>query len=138
METAFKTFHTYQSCFACHLCFSPHLRSSLSRCMIKIFRGGGEEGRGGDTFENPSLYEQLLPLPTSCFRMFLERSLTDPPPPHSQAPVTATPFPSTTPSPLKILIIHQARISAPNFDMNLARNPSLTVTLTFVTLWKRK
>ena len=47
-------------------------------CMIKIFRGG----RGGDTFKTPSPYEQLLPLPTPCFKMFLERSLNDPLPPH--------------------------------------------------------
>ena len=43
--------------------------------MIKIFQGGG---KGGDTFKNPSPYEQLLPLPTPCFKMFLERSLNDP------------------------------------------------------------
>ena len=44
--------------------------------MIKIFWGEG--GRGGDTFETPSPYEQLSPLPTTCFKMFLERSLNDP------------------------------------------------------------
>ena len=49
----------------------------------------------------PPPYEQLLPLPTPCFKMFLERSLNDPPPPTTplQAPFTATPSPSTTPSP---------------------------------------
>ena len=34
----------------------------------------------------PPLYEQLLPLPTSCFKLFLERSLNDPPPPHFKHP----------------------------------------------------
>ena len=67
--------------------------------MIKIFWGG----RGGDTFKTPSPYEQLLPLPTPYFKMFLERSLNDPPPPITplQASFTATPppHPSTTPSP---------------------------------------
>ena len=42
--------------------------------MIKVFPAGG---RGGDTFNTPS-YEQLLPLPTPCFKMFLERSFNDP------------------------------------------------------------
>ena len=77
--------------------------------MIKIFCGG----RGGDTFKtpSPSPYEQLLPLPTPCFEMFLERSLNDPPPPPPplEASFTATPSPSTTPSitpSIKILIIH--------------------------------
>ena len=46
-------------------------------------------------------YEQLLPSPTPYFKMFLERSLNDPPPPTTplQAPFTATPSPSITPSP---------------------------------------
>ena len=35
------------------------------KSMIKIFRGGG---RGDDTFETPSPYEQLLPLPLPCFK----------------------------------------------------------------------
>ena len=43
--------------------------------MIKTFQGGG---RGGDIFKTPSLYKQLLPLSTPCFKMFLERSLNDP------------------------------------------------------------
>ena len=52
------------------------------------FSGGG--GRGGDTFKTPSPYEQLLTLPTPCFKMFLERSLNDPLPPTTplQAPFT--------------------------------------------------
>ena len=66
------------------------------KCMIKKnFLGGG---RGGDTLKpGHTPYEQFLSLPTPCFKMFLERSLNDPP---------ATPSPSTTPPPLKILIIH--------------------------------
>ena len=53
--------------------FKLQLKGGAVRmCMIKIFRGG----RGGDTFKTP--YEQLLPLPTSCFKMFLERSLNPP------------------------------------------------------------
>ena len=71
--------------------------------MIKIFRGG----RGGDTSKPPPPYEQLLPLPTPCFKMFLERSPTTP----LQASFTATPSPSTIPSPLKILIIHPLRVN---------------------------
>ena len=56
--------------------------------MIKIFRGGGG-GRGGDTFKTPSPYEQVLPLPTPCFKMVLERSLNDPTTP-LQTSFTAT------------------------------------------------
>ena len=40
------------------------------KCMIKIFRGAGVV-----TPSKPP-YQQLLPLPTPCFKMFLERSLT--------------------------------------------------------------
>ena len=65
-------------------------------CMIKIFQAG----RSGDTLKTPSPYEQLLPLPTPCFKMFLERSLNDPTTP-LQATFTATPSPSTTLSPPK-------------------------------------
>ena len=56
-----------------------------------------------------SPYEQLLPLPTPCFKMFLER-------PPLQAPVTATSSPFTTlaPSPIKILIIHLMSQSIPS------------------------
>ena len=55
----------------------------------------------------PPLYEQLLPLPTPCFKMFLERSLNDPPPPTTplQAPFTATPLP-----------IHHSFSPPKNFD----------------------
>ena len=70
-------------------------------CWLKVSGGGG--GRGGDTFKTSSPYEQLLPLPTPYFKMFLERSLNDPPPLTTplQASFTATPSPSITPSPLK-------------------------------------
>ena len=44
--------------------YLDQLASVNSKCMIKIFWGGG---RGGDTFKPPSLYEQLLHLPTPCF-----------------------------------------------------------------------
>ena len=49
----------------------------------------------------PSPYEQLLPLPTPCFKTFLERSLNDlhPPPPHFKHPSLLPPSPFTTPSP---------------------------------------
>ena len=40
--------------------------------------GGGGGGMDGDTFNPPSPCEKLLPLPTPCFEMFLERSLNDP------------------------------------------------------------
>ena len=80
----------------------------LNWCVIKIFGGGGGAG-GGDTFKTPSPYEQLLPLLTPCFKMFLEISLKDPspPPPNFKhiklLPPTHHPFP-----PIKILIIHLA------------------------------
>ena len=62
---------------------------------------------GGDTFKTPSPYEQLLPLPTPCFKMFLERSLDDPPPLHFEH-LSLLPPPHLPPAipPLKILIIH--------------------------------
>ena len=78
----------------------PALTNTL-RCMIKIFRGCS----GGDTFKTHSPYEQLLPLPTPGFKLFLERFLNDPPHPTTplQASFTATlspsPSPSTSPSP---------------------------------------
>ena len=48
------------------------------RCMIKIFQGG----RGGDTFKTPSPLRITFAFTHPCFKMFLERSLNDPPPPH--------------------------------------------------------
>ena len=50
----------------------------------------------------PPSYEQLLPLPTPCFEMFMERSLNGPHP-HLplQAPFTATPLPIHHPFPPK-------------------------------------
>ena len=50
-------------------------------------------GAGVVTPSKPSpSYEQILPLPTPCFKMFLERSLNDPTTP-LQASLTATPSP---------------------------------------------
>ena len=92
-----------------------HFEPKSPLCMIKIFFGG----RGGDTFKTPSPYEQLLPLPTPYFKMFLERSLNDPPPPHFKHLSLLPPTPSTTPSPLKILIIHLSTAIFP-------KNPILT------------
>ena len=62
---------------------------------------------GGDTFKTPSPYEQLLLLPIPCFKMFLERSLDDLPPPHNKY-LSLLPPPHLPPviPPLKILIIH--------------------------------
>ena len=54
--------------------------------MIKIFRGGAG---GDDTFKTPSPYEQLLPLPTLCFKIMTPRPPTTP----LQATFTATPIP---------------------------------------------
>ena len=53
-------------------------RLFTSSCMIKIFRGAGMVTPS----KPPPPYEQLLPLPTPYFKMFLERSLNDTPPPH--------------------------------------------------------
>ena len=74
------------------------------RYMIKIFRGG----RDGDTFKTPFPLRIAFALPTPCFKTFLERSLNDlhPPPPHFKHPSLLPPSPSTTPPPLKILIVH--------------------------------
>ena len=56
---------------------------------------------GGDTFKTPFQppYEQLLPLPTPCFKMCLERSLNDPhlPPPYFKHFSLLPPSPSTPP-----------------------------------------
>ena len=55
---------------------------------------------GGDSLKpGPTPYEQFLPLPTPCFKMFLERSLNDPHHP------TSSIFHCYPPPPLKILII---------------------------------
>ena len=73
------------------------------KCIIKIFWGG----RGGDTFKTPPLpYEQLLALPTPSFKMFLERSLNDPPPHLKHLSLLPPPHPPPLP-PKKILIIHK-------------------------------
>ena len=63
--------------------------------MIKIFRGAGVVTPS----KPPPPYEQLLLLPTPYFKMFLERSLNDPPPPHFKHLSLLPPTPSTTPSP---------------------------------------
>ena len=67
--------------------------------MIKIFQGAGVVTPS----KPPPPYKQLLPLPTPCFKMFLERSLNDPPPPppHFKHLSLLPPTPSTTPSPPK-------------------------------------
>ena len=68
--------------------------SENPRCMIKIFWGGA----GVVTpLKSPSSYEQLLPLPTPCFNIFLERCLNDPPPPHFKNLSLQPPSPSTIP-----------------------------------------
>ena len=94
--------------------------------MIKIFRGGG---RGGDTFKTPSPCEQLLPLPTPCFKMFLERSLNDPhpPPPHFKHP-SLLPPPHPPPLPPSKNFDHTQggiihfKISCINAGINFIRN----------------
>ena len=47
----------------------------------------------------PPPYEQHLPSPTPCFKMFLERPLNDPPPSHFKHLSLLPPSPSTTPLP---------------------------------------
>ena len=58
----------------------------------------------------PLPYEQLLPLLTPCFKMFLEGSLNDPHPHHPNHPNSSIlhcyPLHIHHPFPLKILIIH--------------------------------
>ena len=57
------------------------------------FRGG----RGGNTFKTSSPYEQLFPSTTP----------PPPPPPPPQHPTSSIFYcPSTTPAPIKILIVH--------------------------------
>ena len=81
------------------------------RCMIKIFWGAGVVTPSTP----PPPYEQHLPLPNPCLKMFLERSLNDPQPPNPTLnhPTSNTlhcyplsihhPFPPQK----KILIIHK-------------------------------
>ena len=58
------------------------------------------------TFKTPSPYEQLLPLPTTCFKMFWKGSLMIPHHP-TLSIFHCYPLPIHHPSPsLKILIIH--------------------------------
>ena len=86
--------------------------------MIKIFRG---EGRGGDTFKTPSPYEQLLPLPTPCFKMFFWKnpSMT---PPHFK-------HPSLLPPP------HPPPLPPKNFDHTLSSHFALWSFSKFIR-WK--
>ena len=92
--------------------------------MIKIFRGG----RGCDTFKTPSPYEQLFPLPTPYFKMFLERSLNDPPPPHfKHLSLLPPPHPPPLP-PLKILIIHLERFAMVSVIIGSAERSLLRVS----------
>ena len=70
--------------------------SVVGKCMIKIFWGAGVV----TAFKTPSPYEQLLPLLTPCFKMFLERSLNDPHPPTSSI-FHCYPLPIHHPFPLK-------------------------------------
>ena len=83
------------------------ITSPSGLCMIKICRGVGQ---GVVTPSKPTpLYEQLLPLPIPCFKMFLERSLTTPHPHHPTSSIFhCYPLLIHHPSPplLKILIIH--------------------------------
>ena len=71
-------------------------------CKIKIFWEAGVV-----TPSKPSSpYEQLSPLLTPCFKMFLERSLNDTPPPHFKH-LSLLPPPHLPPlPPIKILILH--------------------------------
>ena len=73
------------------------------RCMIKIFWGEGVVTPSNP----PPLYEQLLPLPTSCFRCFCKDPLMTP---HPHQPTSSIlhcyPIP-IHPPPLKSLIIHK-------------------------------
>ena len=111
-------------------------RTGKTRCMIKIFQGD----RGGDTFKPP--YEQLLPLPTPCFKMFWKDSLMTPP--HFKHPSLLPPSPhspSTSPPPLEnfdhtqsceqdypILITHAANFFAHASGCFVQRNPAVILT----------
>ena len=102
-------------CYSC-ITVSPHIhcqnvkinpsKGEKEKCMIIIFWGD----RVMTPSKPPPPYEQLLPLPTPYFKMFLERSLNDPPPPHFKHLSLLLPTPSTTPTPKKILIIHKATL----------------------------
>ena len=73
-------------------------------------------------------YEQLLPLPTPYFKMFLERSFNDPPPPpphFNHLSLLPPPHPPPLP-PLKILIIHLA-LSNDLRSLNILSNTRLSI-----------
>ena len=64
--------------------------------MIKIFCGD----RGGDTFKPPLPLRTIFAFTHPCFKMFLERSLNDPPPPHfKHLSLPPPPHPPPLPSP---------------------------------------
>ena len=78
---------------------------------MKVYNENFLGGRCGYTFKTPSPYEQLLSLPTPCFK-FLERSLNNPPlPPHfKHLSLQAPPHPPPLPPSQKILIIHKTNL----------------------------
>ena len=79
----------------------------------------------------PPPYEQLLPLPTPYFKMFLERSLNEPhpPPPHFKHLSLLPPSPSTTPSlpppPKNFDHTHVCRLNSSTYLPQLALKLSL-------------
>ena len=89
--------HSYNSPNSVILVYSAGGLLQLRLCMIRIFRGAVVVTPS----KPPPPYKQLLPLPTPCFKMFLERSLNDPPPPHFKHLSLLPPSPSTTPFPPK-------------------------------------
>ena len=85
------------------------------------FRGGG---KGSDTLCTPPSYEQLLPLPTPYFKMFLERLLDDPPP-------TIRVFPSggLGNPPSRLCPLHQSLAPPQKFPENNRENNSLLLEI---------
>ena len=72
-EIAFNKQFNHFPCFFFVLFFLQYFTCCHNvKCTIKIFWG-----EGWRHLQTPPPYEQLLPLPTSCFRMFLERSRND-------------------------------------------------------------
>ena len=106
-------------CLSCSTVIYPHVmfstsyfKSSLSTISIKRVPWVRDfecvrlkfSGRGAGLVtpsKPPPSYEQLLPLPTPCFKMFLERSLNDlpPPPPHFKHLSLLPPVPNHHPCP---------------------------------------
>ena len=78
--------------------------SCVDSVQLRFFWGGAEVLTPS---KPPAPYEQFSPLPIPCFKMFLERSLNDPPPPHfKHLSLLPPPHPPPLPNPIKILIIH--------------------------------